>query len=156
MVGHSPSGCSGTSSRHRGSINYSKMSWSSKAAPDLHSATTMYDCWYDVYEILCYTTRNRTQTLQKVCLVSPQNTFSKVFFFWQMWDDSLCSLWSAVIFSLELSSSLFLIVEACSSLDGALGSFVISWMSRRCVLGKVHHHSLKSQSLEVALYPFTD
>lgn len=46
MVGHSPLGCSGTSSRHRGSINYSKMSWSSKAAPDLHS-TTMYDCWYD-------------------------------------------------------------------------------------------------------------
>lgn len=30
---------------------------------------------------LCYTTRNRTQTLQKVCLVSPQNTFSKVLFF---------------------------------------------------------------------------
>lgn len=37
--------------------------------------------WWSVYEILCYTTRNRTQTLQKVCLVSPQNTFSKVLFF---------------------------------------------------------------------------
>ena len=62
----------------------------------------------------------------------------------------MCSFWSAVVFALELCHgchfcSLFLMVEsgtltlteaseACSSLDVVLGSFVTSWMSRRCAL----------------------
>ncbi len=79
-----------------------------------------------------------------------------------MWDKPLCSFWPAVAFALELFlSCLFLIVEswtltlikaseACSSLDVVLGSFMTSWMSRRCTRsnfgrpatpGKIHHCS---------------
>ncbi len=36
--------------RIHGSINYGKSSrsWSCKAAPDHHTTTTIFDCWYDV------------------------------------------------------------------------------------------------------------
>ncbi len=37
------------------SINYGKWSrsWSCKAAPDNHTTTTMFDCWYDVLFMKC-------------------------------------------------------------------------------------------------------
>ncbi len=37
------------------SINYGKSSrsWSCKAAPDHHTATTIFDCWYDVLFMKC-------------------------------------------------------------------------------------------------------
>ncbi len=79
-----------------------------------------------------------------------------------MWDKPLCSFWPAVAFALEpFLPCIFLIVEswtlilieaseACSSLDVVLGSFMTSWMSRRCTWsnfgrpatpGKIHHCS---------------
>ncbi len=126
-------------------------------------------CWF-------YARCNGTQTFQKVQLWSHQSTEylpkslgDNQDVFWQMWDEPLCSFWSAVAFALELSHgcrflpSLFLIVEswtltlneaseACSSLDVVLGSFMTSWMSCHCALGvilvgqpltpgKVHHCS---------------
>ena len=62
------------------SINHSKFSrsWSSKAAPDHHTATTMFDCWHDVlfHQMLChfYDRCNGLHTFQKVKLLSCQST----------------------------------------------------------------------------------
>ncbi len=149
-----------------GSINYGKSSrsWSCKAVSDHHTTTTMFDCWYDVlfYEMLCwfYARCNRTRTFQKVQLLSHQSTeyLPKSFgdnqdIFWQMWDEPLCSFWSAgfclgTLPWMPFLTSLFLIVEswtltlieaseACRSLDVVLGSFMTSWMSRRCALGVI-------------------
>ncbi len=121
--------------------------------------------WCAFYEMLCwlYARCNRTHTFQKVQLLSHQSTeyLPKCLgdnqdIFWQMWDEPLCSFWSAVAFALELwmpflpslFPSLFLIVEswtltlieaseAFSSLDVVLGSFMTSWMSRHCALGVI-------------------
>ncbi len=153
--------------RIHGSINYGKSSrsWSCKANSDHHTATTMFDCWYDVLFMKCcvwfYVSCNGTRTFQKVQLLSHQSTEhlpkslgDNQDIIWQMWDEPLCSFWSAVAFALELIpwmlflSSLFLIVEswtltlseaseACSSLDVVLGSFMTSWMSHRCALGDI-------------------
>ncbi len=102
--------------RIHGSINYGKSSrsWSCKAAPDHHTTTTMFDCWYDVLFMKCcvgFTPDVTGHTPSKkfnFCLISPQNICPKVLgiikiFFWQMWDALFCSFWSAVAFALELS-----------------------------------------------------
>ncbi len=99
--------------RIHGSINFGKSSrsWSCKAAPDHHTTTTMFDCWYDVL-MLCwfYARCNGTQTFQKVKLLSHQSTEylpkslgDNQDIFWQMWDEPLCYFWSAVAFALGLS-----------------------------------------------------
>ncbi len=94
--------------RIHGSINYGKSSrsWSCKAAPEHHTTTTMFDCWYHVLFMKCcvgFTADVMGHTPSKkfnFCLISPQNICPKV---WQMWDEPLCSFWSAVDFALELS-----------------------------------------------------
>ncbi len=83
-----------------------------KAAPDRHTITTMFDCWYDVIFIKCYVgfTPDLTgHTFQKVKLLSHQSTIylpkslgDNQDIFWQMRDKPLCSFWSAVAFALEL------------------------------------------------------
>ncbi len=69
--------------------------------------------WCSFYEMLCwfYTWYNGTQTFQKVKLLSHQSTkylptslgYNQDVLFWLMWDESLCTFWSAVAFTLELS-----------------------------------------------------
>ncbi len=102
--------------RINGSINYGKSarSWSCKAAPDHHTTTTIFDCWYDV---LCMkgcvgfmpdVTGYAPSKTFNICLISPQNIWPEVLgiikiFFWQMWGEPLYSFWSAVAFALELS-----------------------------------------------------
>ncbi len=110
---------------------------------------------YDVLFMKCYAgfmpdVTGRTH----FCRISPQNICPKFLwiikiFFWQMWDEPLCSFWPAVAFALEpFLPCLFLIVEswtltlieaseACSYLYVVLGSFMTSWMSRRCALGVI-------------------
>ncbi len=152
--------------RIHGFINYGKSSrsWRCKAAPDHHTFTTTFDCWYDVLLwMLCwfYSRCNGTHAFQKLQLLSHQSTEylpkslgDNQDIVWQMWDEPLCYLWSAVAFALEFSHgcrfspSLFLIVElwtqtlieaseACSSSYLFLGSFMTSWMSRHCALGVI-------------------
>ncbi len=102
--------------RIHGSINYGKSSrsWSCKAAPDHHTTTTMFDCWYDVLFMKCCVgfmpdvTGHTPSKKFNFCRISPQNICPKVLgiikiFFWQMWDEPLCSFWSAVTLALELS-----------------------------------------------------
>ncbi len=52
--GHCPSGFL-IECRIHASINFGKSSrfWSYKAAPDHHTITTMFDCWYDVLFMKC-------------------------------------------------------------------------------------------------------
>ncbi len=71
--------------RIHGSINYGKSSrsWSCKAAPDHHTTTTMFDCWYDVLFMECcvgFTPDVTGHTFQKFtfCHTSPQNICPKV------------------------------------------------------------------------------
>ncbi len=92
------------------------------------------------------------------CLVSPQSIFPKVLGIIKMFsgktETSLFVLfaqqrfWSwnsamQAIFAQSLSyggvmnTDLNLNCEACSSLDVVVGSFVTSWMSRRCALGVI-------------------
>ncbi len=104
---------------------------------------------------------NGTHTFQKVKLLSHQSTEylpkslgDNQDIFWQMWDEPLCSFLVSNGFCLgtlpwmPFLPSFFLIVEswtltlieaseACSSLDVVLGSFMTSWMSRRCALGVI-------------------
>ncbi len=152
-------------SRIHGSIYHSKSSrsWSSKTAPDHHTTTTIFYCWYDVLFLKCcyfYARCNGTHTFQKVKLLSCQSTeyFPKSLgdhqdVFWQNWDELLFFLLSSgfglgTLPCRPFLPSLFLMVEswtltlteaseACSSLDVVVGSFVTSWMSRRCALGVI-------------------
>ncbi len=111
-------------------------------------------CWFYAR---CY----GTPTFQKVKLLSHQSTEyllkslgNNQDMFWQMWDEPLCSFWSAVAFALELSHgcrfcpvSYLLLnhdhwpklrqVRACRSLNVVLGYFMTSWMSCRCALGVI-------------------
>ncbi len=72
--------------RIHGSINYGKSSrsWSSKTAPDHHTTTTIFYCWYDVLFLKCcvtFTPDVMGHTPSKkfnFCLVSPQSIFPKV------------------------------------------------------------------------------
>ncbi len=72
--------------RIHGSINYGKSSrsWSCKAAPDHHTTTSMFDCWYDVLFMKCcvgFTPDVTGHTPSKkfnFCLISPQNICPKV------------------------------------------------------------------------------
>ncbi len=149
-----------------GSINYGKSSrsWSCKAV--LRPSHYHHHVWLLVWcsflwnAVLVYARCNGTRTFQKVQLLSHQSTeyLPKSFgdnqdIFWQMWDEPLCSFWSAgfclgTLPWMPFLTSLFLIVEswtltlieaseACSSLDVVLGSFMTSWMSRRCALGVI-------------------
>ncbi len=73
----------------------------------------MFDCWYDVLFMKCcvgFTSDVTGHTFQKVKLLSHQSTeylpkslWDNQDIFWQMWDEPLCSFWSAVAFALELS-----------------------------------------------------
>ncbi len=151
---------------YHGSINYGKSSrsWSCKAAPDHHTTTTMFDCWYDVlFMKSCVgfkadVTGHAPSKKFNFCLISPQNICPKVLGIIKIF---LASVRQAFVFFLVNSGfylgtlpwmpflpSLFLIVEswtltlieaseACSSLDVVLGSFMTSWMSRRCALGVI-------------------
>ncbi len=73
-------------SRIHGSIYHSKSSrsWSSKTAPDHHTTTTIFYCWYDVLFLKCcvtFTPDVMGHTPSKkfnFCLVSPQSIFPKV------------------------------------------------------------------------------
>ncbi len=73
-------------SRIHGSIYHSKSSrsWSSKTAPDHHTTTTIFYCWYDVLFLKCcvtFTPDEMGHTPSKkfnFCLVSPQSIFPKV------------------------------------------------------------------------------
>ncbi len=62
----------------------SSRSWSCKAAPDHHTTTTMFDCWYDVLFMKCcdgFTPDVMGHTPSKkfnFCLISPQNICLKV------------------------------------------------------------------------------
>ncbi len=84
MAGHSPSGFSDC--RIHGSISYGKSSrsWSCKAAPNHHTTTTMFDCWYDVLFMNCcvdFTSDVTGHTPSKrfnFCLISPWIICSKV------------------------------------------------------------------------------
>ncbi len=98
--------------RIHGSINYDKSSrsWSCKAAQDHHTTTTMFDCWYDVLFMKCcveFTPDVTGHTPSKkfnFCRISPQKICPKYSrsinqdIFWQVWDEPLCSLWSAMTF----------------------------------------------------------
>ncbi len=72
--------------RIHGSINYGKSSrsWSCKAAPDHHTTTTMFDCWYDVLFMKCcvgFTPDVMGHAPSKkfnFCSISPQNICPKV------------------------------------------------------------------------------
>ncbi len=146
-------------SRIHGSIYHSKSSrsWSSKTAPDHHTTTTIFYCWYSFSEMLCYF-YTRCDTISKkfnFYLVSLQSIFPKVLGIIKMFSGKtetiLCAFCSAAVFVLETGPflpSLFLTVEswtltltdsseACSSLDVVVRSFVTSWMSRRCTLGVI-------------------
>jgi len=153
-------------SKIHGSIYHSKSSrsWSSKTAPDHHTPTTIFYCWYDVLFLkygVTFTPDVMGHTPSKkfnFCLVSSQSIFPK------SWGSSRCflaKLRQAFMFFLLSSGfrlgtlpckpflpSLFLMVEswtltlteaseACTSLDVVVGSFVTSWMSRRCALGVI-------------------
>ncbi len=105
--------------RIHGSINYGKSSrsWSCKAAPDHHTTTTMFDCWYDVLFMECcvgFTPDVTGHTFQKVHILSyqsteylPESLGDNQDIFWQMWDEPFCSFWSAMAFALELSYVVF-------------------------------------------------
>ena len=91
-------------SRIHGSINYSKSSksWSSKAAPDHDTITTMSDCQYDVLFLKCcvsFTPDVTGCTPSKkfhFCPINPQNIFPSVLGIIKMFcgkcDTGLCGL----------------------------------------------------------------
>ncbi len=116
-------------SRIHGSIYHSKSSrsWSSKTAPDHHTTTTIFYCWYDVLFLKCcyfYTRCNGTHTFQKVQLLSRQSTeyFPKILgdhqdVFWQNWDELMFFLLSSgfrlgTLPCRPFLPSLFLMVES--------------------------------------------
>ncbi len=83
--------------RIHGSINYGKSSsrsWSCKAAPDHHTTTTMFECWYDFLFMKCCVdfmpdvTGHTPSKKFNFCLISPQNICPKVL------DELLLSSWS--------------------------------------------------------------
>ncbi len=99
--------------RIHGSINYGKSSrsWSSLRPSHYHHHVWLL-IWSSFYEMLCwfYARCNGTHTFQKVQLLSHQSTEylpkslgDNQDIFGQMWDEPLCSFWSAVAFALELS-----------------------------------------------------
>ncbi len=150
-------------SRIHGSIYHSKSSrsWSSKTAPDHHTTTTIFYCWYDVLFLKCcvtFTPDVMGHTPSKkfnFCLVSPQSIFPKVLgiikmfsgktemSFYVLFAQQRFWSWNSAmqaIFAQSLSSwtlTLTEVSEACSSLDVVVGSFVTSWMSRCCALGVI-------------------
>ncbi len=116
--------------RIHGSINYGKSSssWSCKAAPDHHTTTTMFDCWYDALFMKCcvgfmpdVTGHIRSKKFN-FCLISPQNICPKVLgiinIFFGKCETSLCVLFVSDGFCLgtlpwmSFLPSLFLIVES--------------------------------------------
>ncbi len=72
--------------RIHGSINYGMLSrsWSCKAAPDHHTTTTMFDCWYDVLFMKSCVgfmpdlTGHAPSKKFSFCRISPQNICPKV------------------------------------------------------------------------------
>ncbi len=150
--------------RIHGSINYGKSSrsWSCKAAPDHHTTTTMFDCWYDVLFMQCcvgFTPDSKPFKKLNFCHISPQNICPKflgiIKIFFGKCETSLCVLfgqqwllpWNSPMDAV-FAHGLFLIAEswtltlieaseACSSLDVVLGSFMTSWMSCHCALGVI-------------------
>ncbi len=69
--------------------------------------------WCSFYEMLCcfYARCNGTHTFQKVKLLShqpteylPKSLWDNQYIFWQLWNERLCSFWSAVAFALDLNS----------------------------------------------------
>ncbi len=82
-------------SRIHGSIYHSKSSrsWSSKTAPDHHTTTTIFYCWYDVLFLKCcvtFTPDVMGHTPSKkfnFWLVSPQSIFPKVLGIIKMFSD---------------------------------------------------------------------
>lgn len=124
----------------------------------------MFDCWYDVLFMKCYVgftpdvTGHIPSKKLNFCRISPQSICPKVLGIIKIF---LANVRWAFVYFLVSSGfclgtlpwmpffpSLFLIVEswtmtlietneACSSLDVVLGSFMTSWMSRRCALGVI-------------------
>ncbi len=93
-------------SRIHGSIYHSKSSrsWSSKTAPDHHTTTTIFYCWYDVLFLKCCVTFTPDVTGHtpskkfNFCLSQSTEYFPKSLgdnqdVFWQNWDELSCSFW---------------------------------------------------------------
>ncbi len=111
--------------------------------------------WSSFYEMLCwfYARCNGTHTFQKVQHLSHQSIENWFLhkslgdnqdIFWQIWDEPSSGQqglsshgWRFYPVSFLLSNHEHWIEanETCSSLDVVLGSFITSWMSRRCTLG---------------------
>ncbi len=110
--------------------------------PDHHITTTMFDwCnWTHTFEKVQHLSHQSTEYL-------PESLGDNQHIFWQMWDEPLCTFWSAVTYALDgvfaqsLSYRWIINTEfnwgKCSSLDVVLGSFMSSWMSRHCTLGVI-------------------
>ncbi len=101
-------------SRIHGSIYHSKSSrsWSSKTAPDHHTTTTIFYCWYDVLFLKCcvtftpdvmgHTPSKKFNFVSSVHRVFSQSLGDHQDVFWQNWDELLCSFCSAAVLVLEL------------------------------------------------------
>ncbi len=122
----------------------------------------MFDCWYDVLFMKCcvgFTPDITEHTPSNVQLLSHQSTEYLPKSLGDNQDIYLANVRRSFVFFLVSNGfcqwqwmlflpSVFLIVEswtltlieaseACSSLDVVLGSFMTSWMSRRCAFGVI-------------------
>ncbi len=86
-----------------------------QCTPDHHITTTMLDCCmmflFMKYRVgFVQDVEEHTSSKKfNFCLIRPQNICQKVLgiikiFFWQNWDEPLCSFWSAMAFALEPSN----------------------------------------------------
>ncbi len=166
MAGHCPSGFFGRQQNswfHLSQQVFQVLKQQNSPRPSHYHHHILLLVWCSFSEMLCYfyTRCNGKHTFQNVQLLSRQSTeyFPKSLgdhqdVFWQNWDEPFMFFLLSSGFRLgtlpcrPFLPSLFLMVEswtltlteaseACSSLDVVVGSFVTSWMSRRCTLGVI-------------------
>ncbi len=155
MTGHCPSGFFGRQQNswfHLSQQVFQVLKQQNSPRPSHYHHHILLLVWCSFSEMLCYfyARCNGTHTFQKVQFLSRQSTeyFPKSLgdhqdVFWLNWDELLCSFCSAAVFVLELCHAghfcpvSFLWWSHVSSLDVVVGSFVTSWMSRRCALGVI-------------------
>ncbi len=131
---------------------------------DLHTTTTMFECWYDVLFLkscvgfLTDVTGHTSSKKFNFCLISPQNICPKVLeiikIFFGKYETSLCVLFGqqwllprnspmGAVFAQSLSYCWIMNTDhnwgkwGLQLFRGCSGSFMTSWMRCRCALGVI-------------------
>lgn len=141
------------------SINYaSSRSWGSKAAPDHHTTTTMFECCWQFFlwnaELVLHQIKQDINLVQHSTFVSSVQRFFSQKSSWRDHQDvfwqtrwGFVSFWSAVGFAIELS-------PACHFCPFSFFVVVAEWWS--LILIETYEACSFPKALEMALSPFPE